>query len=80
MKKIVIVCGKAGYTYILAGVQTGEFPLKDVIINYLDNKYGYFHFRDSISQEDESKVLEILNGVENLVHDGIKPQLNKVNY
>lgn len=80
MKKIVIVCGKASYFYILAEVQTGEFPLKDVILNYWDNKHGYFHFTDSISSEDESKVLDILNGIENLVHEGIKPQLNKVNY
>lgn len=80
MEKIVIVCGEAGYYYIWGEVQRGEFPLKDVIINYLDSKIGYFHFKDKISPEDEAKVLKVLKGLYNSLHDGVKPQLNKVNY
>lgn len=80
MKKTVIVCGEAGYYYILGQVQRGELPLKDIIVNYVDNKIGYFHFRDKISSVDEEDILVVLNALYNSLHDGVKPQLNIVNY
>ncbi len=80
MIKTVIVCGEAGYYYILGRVQRGDFPLKDVIIKYLDNKIGYFHFSDKISSDDEEEIMKVLNGLYKSLHDGVKPQLTKVKY
>lgn len=80
MKKVVIVCGELGYYYISGSIENDEFPLKDLILKYLDNKIGYFHFKDDISLHEETKVLEVLNGLYNSFQDELKPQLNKVNY